>query len=539
MDKQVNSPKEKNKEKFVVALEIGSSKAKIGIAGFNPDSTSSGMTIYRMASLPTLDSVRYGRIYNIREVTDVVSNLVDSLEMKYPIENRRITGVYVGLGGLSMKSRRVSATLVLPERKEITEEMMESLQEKAKSSLPVTEDLICIEPVKFKVDNMTTPRPIGSLGTRFYGEFTAVVCNPANREDLFNVVTERVGLRISGYSVRPLALAHLVLSPQETKVGCMLVDFGAETITVSIYRNYALQYLVTIPLGSRVITRDIATSLALTEEEAEQMKVSKGNALAEKGSGASGDRQDETLQAIITARLADIVANIGAQPRFAKINELALPAGIVLSGGGSMLQNFAELLSVQTGLKVRIATIPADIHIGDPGLSSIDNLDLIALLSEAAADVRAGDDAECLSRERETITEEPVTKEEVAIDFLSDDVKKDLVSHGYEPADFINYEDDTTGGGYQAPDETEDDGLLEDDSQSETEKQKKQRIKAEQRKKQERLKAIERQRRNKEKEKAKPKEPKNSDVTARMNKIIGRLTRFLATAGEDNSADLG
>lgn len=69
--------------------------------------------------------------------------------------------------------------------------------------------------------------------------------------------------------MRQSAIADLVLTSDEKKLGCMLVDFGAETTTVSMYKNGTLRYFETLPLGSRNITRDIM-SLNHTEENAEQ-----------------------------------------------------------------------------------------------------------------------------------------------------------------------------------------------------------------------------------------------------------------------------
>lgn len=387
----------KEEEKFVVALELGSSRAKIGIAGFNPAEKHGALTVYRMEMLPTVDSVRYGRITNIREVTDIVKSLVYELDGKYPIEGRRITGVIVSIGGRTLRSQRIGAHIVLPERREITEELIRRLRDEAVESLSTTGEIICVEPVRYLVDNLANPRPIGVLGTRLKGEFTAVVCHPSNRDDLLEVVDNRAKLNISGLTVQPLALATLVLTPQETNAGCMLVDFGAETITVAIYKKYALQYLATIPIGSRLLTRDLSTILALTEDEAEELKISMADALPE--DSASDSRMQETLNAVVCTRLCDIVGNIAAQPGFADIK--SLPGGIILSGGGAKLRNFARLLSEQTKCNVRLATLPADVIITDSAMSASDNLDLIAILKDGADIMRQDPDAVCVDPVRQ------------------------------------------------------------------------------------------------------------------------------------------
>ena len=431
----------KTKERYVVAIELGSSKAKIGVAGFDPDDERHTLTVYNTASMPTVDSVRYGRIANIREVTSIVNSLLESVAKKSPIEDRSILSVYLSVGGRSLKSRHISARKVLPERREITEELVEGLQSDAIDSMATSDEILCVEPVRYNVNNMPTPRPVGVLGSRLSGEFTAVVCHPSNRNDMEEVVSERVGLNISGISIRPISIAHLVLSPQETNAGCMLVDFGAETITVSIYKKYALQYLATIPLGSRLITKDLATALALTEEEAEALKINLANAIPEKSDNPEEVQTLETVNAVVTARLADIIANIAAQPGFAKMTPESLPSGIILTGGGAKLRNFANVLSTQTKMKVRVATIPVDIIINDSELASPDNIDLIALLNESAECARSEDSIECLSAA--TTREEPVVKEYGSVDtsaaHVSEKTERKTAAKENEPAVIFDF----------------------------------------------------------------------------------------------------
>lgn len=409
-------------EKMIVALELGSSRAKIGIAGFDPEDPRQQLTVYDILELPTVDSIRYGRIYNVREVTRIVDELVRGLEKKYSVEGRRILNTFVSIGGRSLKAVRLSARTVLPERVEITEDLIEQLQDSALESVSDDVDMVWLEPVSFSVDNIATPRPIGTKGTRLWGEFTAVTCNPANKTDIYDVLYDNINIGISGMPVRAVALAHLVLSPQETNAGCMLVDFGAETLTVSIYKNYALRYLATIPIGSRLITRDIAQMLALTDDEAEEVKKTMANALPDND---SGDRTQESVNAIVSARLADIVANIAAQPEFAGYKPENLAGGIILTGGGANLRNFARLLDSQTPYKVRLATLPPGINISDPSMAASDNLDIIALLNEAAS---MFNDAtpECLSAKPE-----PKQQEETAV---SDDIEIDRPGKSKENA---------------------------------------------------------------------------------------------------------
>lgn len=514
------TPSTNPEERFIVGLEIGSSRAKIGVAGFDPTDTGGELTVYSATSLSTVDSVRYGRITNIRDVEDVIKRLVKSVESTYPVEGRRVLGVYVNIGGRTLKSRKISARSEQPDRSEITSDMLARLKDDALATLPSNVEVVCTEPLRFSVDNILTPRPVGTLGSRLAGEFTAVVCSPSNKEDLRNVILDRVGLSICGLAVRPVAVANLVLSKAETNAGCMLVDIGAETITVAIYRGFALHYLATIPIGARLITRDLAATLAITEDEAENLKCTIGDAMPE----PTDDQLRKTVNTVITARLADLMANIAAQPGFAGLQPEQLRGGIILTGGGAKLRNFGRLLENYTRLKVRIATLPPNIAIADPSLSATDYLDLIALLNDAVNDARRNPDAECLSPRPE-----PVRKPEpVVIDLTEPGDQEKIEHYGYDPEDFqsvktpedeVDYEDGNTGN----YDEYTDDGVDDLLDYDEAEKQRRRR-----------------QEREREKaKKTKKKAPKrDNDRPGLVDKVISRLTGLLNGGNDDNSADL-
>ena len=387
-----NSP-----ERYVVGIEIGSSQAKIGVAGFDPADPHSPLTIYNIASVPTVDSVRYGKIVNIREVHQNIDDLLLKIDKEYPLNGRVIINVYISIGGRSLKSRSLKSQIVLPQRCEITENVIKRLEYEAIDSLRTSDELICVLPVRYKVDNLVNPKPIGSLGTRVAGEFTAIVSNSSNQEDVQRVLEDLVGINIIGVTVRPLAMAPMLLTPKEMNAGCMLVDFGAETITVSIYRKKALQYLTTIPFGSRLITKDLANILSITEEEAELLKIQRGNVSKSNEDSAIVARMQQSINDIINARVADVIANIEAQPKFAGLSKGSLPGGIILTGGGSKLRNFARTLEDQADMKVRIATLPSNIVITDADLSTTDNLDIISLLNFAAEDFRMNPTKTCVS----------------------------------------------------------------------------------------------------------------------------------------------
>ena len=527
-------------EKFVVALELGSSRAKIGIAGFKPGDSQKTLTVYNMATMPTVDIVRYGRITNIREVTETVSSLLYAIDKKNPIEGRAIRGLFISIGGRTLKSHKIKSCIVLPERREVTEDLMDRLQSEAINSFSTGNELIAVEPVSYAIDKLQTPRPLGSLGSRIEGEYVAVMCHPSNKNDLIDVVYNRVKLDICGIAVRPIALAQLVLSKQETNAGCMLVDFGAETITVSIYKKCALQYLATIPIGSRLITRDLAATLSLTDEEAENLKISMGDAMPEASDTGSDDETQTTVNAVVSARLVDIVANIAAQPGFAGLEAKSLSGGIILTGAGARLKNFARLLENNTGMKVRMATLPANIVINDTEMAAPENLDLIALLKAAADSVSRSTELECVQAPK------AVDKSDIVIDFNNMDEEDEIVAAEFETVEMTDTEDD----GYEfhpgdvfnsEPSTRVDKGYEKPFWIGDAEEEKPERpleTKHNQRAQKEKEKIKRQAEKERQREREREKEEQKSSKISWAERMIAKAVHLFGNTGEDESGDM-
>lgn len=368
-------------ERYIVAIEIGSSKLR-GAVG-TADETGM-LDVLAVEEEKLTGSVRYGCINNV-EVSNAISRICQRLE-EYPrIAPRTIKGVYVGLGGRSMTSTLVDVEARLPAELEITREIITDLRNRAAHNIPQERDVAEVVPVKFTVDNKTQANPVGSYGTSVGSRMCVVSCQPVIKRMIRRVLSERLGFEINGYVTRPLAEGALALTDDERRLGCMLVDFGAETTTVVIYKNGAPVYVATLPLGSRNITLDL-TALNYIEERAEEIKKVSGNAMgAETGRRPGADGIDYSeVNNYVHARAAEIVTNILAQIDYADMRAADLPGGIILVGGGSRLRGFNELLAQQSKMKVRMGTTQAAVRISDSAINPAENIDVIATLAVAA-----------------------------------------------------------------------------------------------------------------------------------------------------------
>ena len=344
---------ENNTERYIVAFEIGSSKIRGAIGSVD---NSGVVDVIAVEEEKLTDKVRYGCIQNV-DVSIALGHIAERLQSYPRIEPRKITGVYVALGGRTLTSRTVDVNLSLPAETEITTPIINDLSQQAKAAIGGERDVVDVVPVRFTVDNKTQATPIGSYG-------------------------QTVGARMTVL----IAEASMTLTDDERRLGCMFADFGAETTSVAIYKNGAPLYVATLPMGSRNITLDL-TALNYIEERAEEIKKVSGNAMHQetmrrKGPGESIDYSE--INNYVHARADEIIANIMAQMEYAGVRDTDLPGGIIIVGGGARLRGFNELLAQQSKMKVRQGAPTASVRITDGSIDRTEIVDVISILVAAA-----------------------------------------------------------------------------------------------------------------------------------------------------------
>ncbi|MDE7375501.1 MAG: hypothetical protein K2N16_01485 [Muribaculaceae bacterium] len=380
-------------QKYIIALEFSGSQVK-GALVKAPSMPSSPMAIPSVEVVAHEDKascVQYGRVHNLIDAAKDATIVIQKLENSPKIRLGKIKSAYVGLAGRSLGSMHASAELVLATEQEITADIVKRLIGEATKMVPGDKMALAVLPTRFIVNNQATKSPVGALGSKIKGEFTVVTCSPVNRRNLERVLDDRLHLAVKDFVVTPLALADMVLGEEEKQLGCVLVDLGAQTTTVSIYKDRALQHLATLPMGSNNITIDIATGLSEVKERAELVKIRQANALPEPVS--STDVDANRLNCYVQARLGEIIANVAAQIEFAGFKPSDLSAGYVLTGRGAKLKNMAKAFEAQTKMKARYASIPATVSVAD---SSVEPADYASLIAIALAGAKAADTEGCV-----------------------------------------------------------------------------------------------------------------------------------------------
>lgn len=385
-------------DKTIIALEIGSSKICGAVGSVSPDGT---LTVKIVEEEALIDSVRYGQVSNIKVAAGSVERILRKIQNR--LGTRKIIGVYVGIGGRSLCSFAGEVERKNPPETEVTADLLDRLKLEVRSRAVTDKDILEVVPREYFIDNSRAEHPEGMCCSDIRMIANLITCRPQLKRNIDLLIDDKLKLKVMGYITRPLAEAALVLTRDEMRLGCMMVDFGAETTTVAIYRQGSLQYLATLPLGSRNITRDL-TTLNYVEEDAEELKKNRGSAIL----NVDDDNMViADVNNLVSHRAGEIIANIKEQIKYASLTPAELPGGVVLIGRGALLAGFSARLEKELGMKVRSGSSTSSyVRIADGRIPS-DAVDIISLLLAASKAPQ-----ECLTPE-EKPEPDPIPEPEV------------------------------------------------------------------------------------------------------------------------------
>ncbi|WP_321519787.1 cell division protein FtsA [uncultured Bacteroides sp.] len=342
---------------FIVAIELGSSKIT-GIAGRKE--SDGNIQILAYVKEESSSFIRKGVIYNIDKTAQSLTSIINKLE---GVLHNSISKVYVGIGGQSIRTVKNIVNRHLANEEIITQELVDSIIDENIQIPLVDLDILDVIPQEYKIGINLQADPVGVLGSNIEGRFLNIVARSSVKKNLQRCF-ELAKIDVADFFISPLATADVILTDSEKRTGCVLVDFGADTTTIAVYKSNILRYLSVLPLGGNNITRDIC-ALQIEEEEAENLKVKYGNAIHEaidEESPKNYQLNDEkrtvdrkVLNEIIEARVEEIIANVWNQIETSGYQG-DLMAGIVITGGGSNLKNLDEAIRSRTKISnIKIA----------------------------------------------------------------------------------------------------------------------------------------------------------------------------------------
>jgi cell division protein FtsA len=350
----------------VVGLDIGTTKVCTIVAEIEERGRLNIVGVGNSLS----HGIRKGVVVDIDSATNAI---IDSVEKAKAMSGYDIHRVIVGVTGehvASLNSRGVIA--ITHANREITEEDVERVQDQSRVIvLPPDREIIHAIPRSYSIDGQSGIRfPVGMSGTRLEVE-THIVTGAVTFLQNVSKCVQRAGLTIEATVLEPIATAEAVTLPDEKSLGVCIADIGGGTTDIAIFVDGDIYYSSAIPVGGNHVTRDISVGLRTSHEESERIKISDAVAMVTQveademievtslGSDIPRMLPKRILAEIVEARMHELFSLVKQEIMKSSYYNL-LPAGIVLSGGGSQLNGAAELCKQVTGMPTRVGN-PRDV----------------------------------------------------------------------------------------------------------------------------------------------------------------------------------
>lgn len=344
---------------IVVGIDIGTTKVCTLVARVEGERSLRILGV----GLEPAQGIRKG---NIVDLAAASTSIARSIEKAQRTSGFEITSALVSLAGSHVSSVNSRGVVGISGGVIDQVDVARALEAAQAVAIPHNRQIIHVIQRSFVVDGQDGIRtPIGMHGYRLEVEAHIITAAESTVENLRQCV-ESAGVQVTQFVLNPLASAEVVLSETERQMGAIVCDIGGGTTDLAIYIDGDIWHTIVLAVGGNHITSDIAHGLRLPLEQAEQVKKQHGYSIESdladdeiitvKSFGQEGPVQinRRELAHIIEARVEEIFLMVLQEIKRSGYDGL-LPAGMVLTGGSSLLPGMRELATSVLGIPVRIA----------------------------------------------------------------------------------------------------------------------------------------------------------------------------------------
>ena len=329
------------KKRIITGIDIGTHSVRVVITEYTPGS---GLPHVLGVGKAESRGLRHGYIMNIADAVKGVRQAVEEAEQSAGVHIRE---AYISVGGVGLEgTQTIGAAIISRADSEITDADVERAHRACEQNLhnASNKKVLYTVPTEYMIDGKKIyGRPTGMRGLKLEAKCLVVTCLEQHLADMIHVV-EEAGIEPVDACPAPIAASFVALTKAQRVAGVILANVGAETVSIVVYEEGLPISLEIFPVGSTNITNDIALGLKIPLEEAELIKLGKNHEFPKK-----------KLNDIILSRLEDMFSLVIAHLKKIGKHEL-LPAGIVLTGGGSGLETIEDFAKVAMKLPSKIPT---------------------------------------------------------------------------------------------------------------------------------------------------------------------------------------
>jgi cell division protein FtsA len=346
---------------LIAGLDIGSGRVTCLIG--SPDPATGAVKVLGGASV-ACRGLKGGVVIDIHEAALAVTRAVEEAEAAV---NATVSSVWLGVRGSHLQSfnNRGAYNIARTDR-EITADDVNSVVSSARA-IPLSSDreILHVVPQGFSLDRQRgVPHPVGMEASLLEVDVHLVTASSAHLNNIMKTVA-KAGFEVVEPVYGLLAAGETLVTQEEKELGCVLIDFGGQSISLGVYCEGAIKYSKEIALGSDSITRDLARGLKTSIVTAEKIKLEHGiahpallNGDADIDCNGVDGRtpmriKTSTMMGIILPRVEEIFSVVAEDLQNSSYMDVVAPGGAILTGGGSMMRGTIEAATAVLEIPVR------------------------------------------------------------------------------------------------------------------------------------------------------------------------------------------
>lgn len=343
--------------RIATGIDIGTHQTKVVVV--EEIHTPEGSSIHIIGTgMAETAGMRHGYVVDLADATESIRAAKKQAESVARIP---IRSGFLAVGGVSLDETRGSADTVISRADQVITELdIEKVREGARRAAEpnfLNRKVLHEIPLSWIVDGTKTMgEPLGMRGTKLEGEFLFITCL-AQHADLLTNAVENADIEVIDRMASPLAGSYVTLTKDQKMKGCVLANIGAETVSIVVYDEGLPVSAKVFPIGSTNITDDLALGFKISLEDAERIKLGRlsGNMYPKK-------KVDEIIATRFRTMFELVDRHLKSLGR-----RSSLPAGIILTGGGSGQGTISDIAKGALNLPSRIADmrVTADTKIKD------------------------------------------------------------------------------------------------------------------------------------------------------------------------------
>lgn len=344
---------------MIVGLDVGTSKVICLVGEVMDDGTLEIVGIGSHSS----KGMKRGVVINIESTVQSIQRAVEEAEL---MAGCNIHSVYVSVAGSHIRSLN-SHGIVAVKDGEVQEADVERVIDAAQAvPIPSDQRVLHILPQEYNIDAQEGIKdPLGMSGVRLEAN-VHLISGAANAVMNVEKCIKRCGLGVDGVILSQLASSYSSLSEDEKELGVCLVDIGGGTADIAVWIDGAIHHTAVIPVAGDQVTNDISMALRTPTLHAEEIKTKYACAMSARANAEQtievpsvGDRQPRSisrhaLAEVVEARYEEIYSLVLDELRRSGFAEI-IPAGVVITGGTSLMEGAIELAERVFDMPVRLS----------------------------------------------------------------------------------------------------------------------------------------------------------------------------------------